>query len=98
MRVAVTVAGDRIRFDFSGTGDQVAGARNMTMLAVLCYELIEDSGGAGEHRGGLGTRRDIMALGDDCRLSGRMGTGDTMRAEFCQPRRNGEPRRWVTPS
>ena len=209
MRVAVTVAGDRIRFDFSGTGDQVAGARNMTMLAtlagvyyaikalldpdlpvnsgyyraidveaprgcllnaeppaavgdraatgnilgdlifgafakairerasagcgpyagvvasghdprnglyfvdyetfagasgalhdldgrdavrvhvsgsanlpieaveqeyplaVLRYELLEDSGGAGEQRGGLGTRRDIMALGDDCRLSGR---------------------------
>lgn len=29
------------------------------------------TGAPDEHRGGLGTRRDIMALGDDCRLSGR---------------------------
>ena len=33
--VTVTVAGDRLRFDFTGTGPQVAGARNMTLSATL---------------------------------------------------------------
>jgi N-methylhydantoinase B len=35
MRVAVTINGSRIHFDFAGTGAQVAGARNMTLLATL---------------------------------------------------------------
>ena len=35
LRVAVTVTGDRIRFDFSGSDPQVGGARNMVLCATL---------------------------------------------------------------
>jgi N-methylhydantoinase B len=57
----------------------VSGAPNLPVetvekeypLAVLCYELIPDSGGAGRFRGGLGTRRDVASLGRDVRVSGR---------------------------
>lgn len=35
LRVAVTVAGDTIRFDFSGSDPQVGGARNMVLCATL---------------------------------------------------------------
>lgn len=34
-------------------------------LMVEAYELIEDSGGAGQHRGGLGLRRRVRVEGDD---------------------------------
>lgn len=35
-------------------------------LTVLRYELVDGSGGAGEHRGGLGIHRQIRADHDDC--------------------------------
>lgn len=34
-------------------------------LMIEAYELIEDSGGAGQHRGGLGLRRKVRVEGDD---------------------------------
>jgi N-methylhydantoinase B len=39
-------------------------------LRVEGYELIEDSGGAGRHRGGLGIRRILRPVGHDCVFSG----------------------------
>ena len=36
-------------------------------LVVERYELVEDSGGAGKHRGGTGLRRQIRAEGHTCR-------------------------------
>ncbi len=38
-------------------------------LRVERYELISGSGGAGRHRGGLGIRRDLTAVGHDARVS-----------------------------
>ena len=38
-------------------------------LRVERYELIPGSGGAGRHRGGLGIRRDLTAVGHDARVS-----------------------------
>jgi len=35
IKVAVTVSGDNIRFDFTGSDPQVAGARNCVMMATL---------------------------------------------------------------
>lgn len=35
-------------------------------LVVAAYELVNDSGGAGVHRGGLGLHRKIIAQHDDC--------------------------------
>ena len=39
-------------------------------LRVLRYGLVENSGGAGEHRGGLGLRRVITPVGHDCIFNG----------------------------
>lgn len=39
-------------------------------LRVEGYELIEDSGGAGRYRGGLGIRRILRPVGHDCVFSG----------------------------
>ncbi len=39
-------------------------------LRVLSYGLVEDSGGAGTHRGGMGLRRDITPVGHDCIFNG----------------------------
>jgi len=38
-------------------------------LRIERYELIRGSGGDGEHRGGMGIRRDIRVLGHDARVS-----------------------------
>jgi N-methylhydantoinase B len=38
-------------------------------VRIECYELCEDSGGAGTYRGGLGVRRDYRMLGHDAELS-----------------------------
>lgn len=38
-------------------------------VRVERYELIPDSGGAGEHRGGLGLRRDLRILNDRARIT-----------------------------
>ena len=40
-------------------------------LRVRRYELVQDSGGAGEHRGGLGIRRDISPVGHVCTFNGQ---------------------------
>jgi N-methylhydantoinase B len=39
-------------------------------LMVETYELIEDSGGAGRYRGGMGIRRVLRPVGHDCIFSG----------------------------
>ncbi len=39
-------------------------------LLVERYELVQDSGGAGRHRGGLAIRRMIRPIGHDCIFSG----------------------------
>ena len=39
-------------------------------LRVESYGLVEDSGGAGRHRGGLGLRRVIVPIGHTCTFSG----------------------------
>src|SRR5690606_9490966 len=39
-------------------------------LLVERYELVQDSGGAGRYRGGLGIRRVIRPIGHDCVFSG----------------------------
>lgn len=39
-------------------------------LMVQHYGFVEDSGGAGEHRGGLGLRRVITPIGHECTFSG----------------------------
>ena len=39
-------------------------------LRVLSYGLVEDSGGAGTYRGGMGLRREITPLGHDCIFNG----------------------------
>lgn len=50
-------------------------------LMVERWELIEDSGGAGKHRGGLGTRKDYRILGEEAGLT---VTAD--RAVYTPPR------------
>lgn len=39
-------------------------------LRVQSYALVEDSGGAGKHRGGMGLRRIISPVDHDCKFSG----------------------------
>ncbi|MCB1740160.1 MAG: hydantoinase B/oxoprolinase family protein, partial [Gammaproteobacteria bacterium] len=39
-------------------------------LRVHEYALVEDSGGAGRHRGGLGLRRVVSPVGHDCVFNG----------------------------
>jgi len=39
-------------------------------LRVLAYGFVEDSGGAGRHRGGLGLRRIVTPVGHTCEFSG----------------------------
>ncbi len=38
-------------------------------LQIVRYELVPGTGGAGEHRGGLGLRREIRAIGHSARVS-----------------------------
>lgn len=40
-------------------------------LIIERYELVEDSGGAGKHRGGLGIRRDYRPIGHSTTFSGQ---------------------------
>ncbi|MBT5495436.1 MAG: hydantoinase B/oxoprolinase family protein, partial [Alphaproteobacteria bacterium] len=39
-------------------------------LRVLSYGLVEDSGGVGKYRGGMGLRREITPVGHDCIFNG----------------------------
>ncbi len=63
---------DAVRVHISGAANlPVEAAEHEFPLAVLRYELIPDSGGAGRFRGGLGTRRDVQVFAEDGRLVGR---------------------------
>jgi N-methylhydantoinase B len=63
---------DAVRVHISGAANlPVEAAEHEFPLAVLRYELIEDSGGAGTFRGGLGTRRDVQIFAEQGRLLGR---------------------------
>jgi N-methylhydantoinase B len=63
---------DAVRVHISGAANlPVEAAEHEFPLAVLRYELIPDSGGAGTFRGGLGTRRDVQLFAKDGRLVGR---------------------------
>ncbi|MCC7426492.1 MAG: hydantoinase B/oxoprolinase family protein [Alphaproteobacteria bacterium] len=63
---------DAVRVHISGAANlPVEAAEHEFPLAVLAYELIPDSGGAGRFRGGLGTRRDVQVFAKDGRLVGR---------------------------
>ncbi|WP_137176493.1 hydantoinase B/oxoprolinase family protein [Roseomonas sp. AR75] len=63
---------DAVRVHISGAANlPVEAAEHEFPLAVLRYELIEDSGGAGTFRGGLGTRRDVLLFAEEGRLVGR---------------------------
>lgn len=63
---------DAVRVHVSGSANlPIESLEQEYPITVDRYELIEDSGGAGTYRGGLGTRRDITFLGDDVRVSGR---------------------------
>ncbi|WP_270933907.1 hydantoinase B/oxoprolinase family protein [Falsiroseomonas oryzae] len=63
---------DAVRVHISGAANlPVEAAEHEFPLAVLRYELIADSGGAGTFRGGLGTRRDVQLFAEEGRLVGR---------------------------
>ncbi|MEO8302760.1 MAG: hydantoinase B/oxoprolinase family protein [Betaproteobacteria bacterium] len=63
---------DAVRVHVSGSANlPIESLEHEYPIIVDCYELIEDSGGAGAHRGGMGTRRDITFLGDEVTISGR---------------------------
>ena len=63
---------DAVRVHVSGSANLPIEALEQDYPIAVCrYELLRDSGGAGSARGGLGTRRDVMVLVDDCRISGR---------------------------
>ena len=70
-------------------------------LRVLRYELVQDSGGAGEHRGGLAIRRDISPVGHVCTFNGQgerfrhrpwglFGGGSARAGRFALIRADGE--------
>jgi N-methylhydantoinase B len=63
---------DAVRVHVSGSANlPIESLEQEYPITVDRYELIEDSGGAGARRGGLGTRRDITVLGDEVQVSGR---------------------------
>jgi N-methylhydantoinase B len=63
---------DAVRVHVSGSANlPIESLEQEYPLTVDRYELIENSGGPGTYRGGLGTRRDITFLGDDMHVSGR---------------------------
>ena len=63
---------DAVRVHVSGAANlPVEAAEHEFPLAILCYELIPDSGGAGQFRGGLGTRREVCSWARDGRLVAR---------------------------
>ncbi|MBI4183536.1 MAG: hydantoinase B/oxoprolinase family protein [Proteobacteria bacterium] len=71
---------DAVRVHASVTDNQPIEAIEQEFpLSVGRYELIEDSGGAGRFRGGLGVRLDVAMLGEEPRLAGR-GLRQALRA------------------
>jgi len=49
----------------------VEALENEYPLRIVAYELVQDSGGAGRQRGGLGIAREVMALQDDTVFTAR---------------------------
>ncbi len=63
---------DAVRVHVSGAANlPVESVEHEFPLVVDRYELMQDTGGAGRHRGGLGTRRDISVYAREARLVGR---------------------------
>ena len=63
---------DAVRVHVSGAANlPIESVEQEFALTVDRYELINDSGGPGEFRGGLGTRRDVTMWGREARLAGR---------------------------
>jgi N-methylhydantoinase B len=63
---------DAVRVHVSGAANlPVEAAEHEYSLNILRYQLIQDSGGAGRFRGGLGTLREIESWALDGRLVGR---------------------------
>ena len=56
---------DALKFPTSAAGTSVEMFETRTPLLVECKELIADSGGAGQYRGGLGQRVRLRKLSDD---------------------------------
>jgi len=85
---------DAVRVHASVTENAPAEAIEQEFpLAIERYELIQDSGGPGRHRGGLGVRLDVRILAGEARLAGRglrqtlpapgrMGGCDGLKARF----------------
>jgi len=63
---------DAVRVHVSGAANlPVEAAEHEFPLTVLRYALIQDSGGPGRFRGGLGTLREVISWAQDGRLVGR---------------------------
>jgi len=63
---------DAVRVHVSGSANlPIESLEQEYPMAVLCYELVTDTGGAGQWRGGLSTRRDIAVFGNEVLASAR---------------------------
>jgi N-methylhydantoinase B len=63
---------DAVRVHVSGAANlPIESVEQEFPLTVDRYELIADSGGPGEHRGGLATRRDMIIWAQQGKLAGR---------------------------
>lgn len=61
---------DVVQVHMTNTGNlPIESLESEYPLMVDCFQMIPDSGGAGEYRGGLGVRRDIRIIGHDCSFS-----------------------------
>lgn len=63
---------DAVRVHVSGSANlPIEALEREYPIAIIRYELEADSGGPGQWRGGLSTRRDVALLGEDLKISGR---------------------------
>ena len=86
---------DAVRVHASVTENAPAEATEQEFpLVIDRYELIEDSGGPGRHRGGLGVRLDVRILAEQAKLAGR-GLRQTLPAPGCFGGRDGTTSRFV---
>jgi N-methylhydantoinase B len=61
---------DAVRVHASGAANLPIECLEHTFpFRILRYELLQDSGGPGLHRGGAGLRRDYLCLGDEVRVA-----------------------------
>ena len=62
---------DGVQVNITNTSNLPVEAIEMEYpLRVLEYALVQDSGGAGRHRGGMGLRRVVQPVGHTCEFSG----------------------------